>query len=114
MSSTYTHLIGIDRESGTLWGGVEISGGIDALRADIIANISPAGIHENDEDDEDGNLVLVTGMAMVGRCTVYRVVLGDHENEAPELAPANAQLVYSGWEMGWLPNDAFTAWGEII
>jgi len=41
-------------------------------------------------------------------------VLGDHMDEAPELAPANAQLVYSGWEMGWLPDDAFTAWGEEV
>ena len=111
MTITYTHLIGIDRESGTLWGGVEISGGIDALRADIIANISPAGIQES---DENGDFAPVTGMAMADRCTVYRVVLGDHMDEAPELAPANAQLVYSGWEMGWLPNDAFSAWGEII
>lgn len=109
MTSIYTHLIGIDRESGALWGGVEISAGIDALRADIIDNISSAGIQES---DKDGNPTPVTGMAMADRCTVYRVVLGDYMDEAPELAPANAQLVYSGWEMGWLPNDAFTAWGE--
>jgi len=109
MTITYTHLIGIDRESGALWGGVKISDGIAALRADIIANISPAGIQES---DEDGNPVPVTSEMLADRCTVYRVVLGDHMDEAPDLAPANAQLVYSGWEMGWLPDDAFTAWGE--
>jgi hypothetical protein len=100
MTSTYTHLIGIDRESGALWGGVEISAGIAALRADIVYTLSSAGITP------------VTGMAMADRCTVYRVVLGDHMDEAPDLAPANAQLVYSGWGMGCLPTNAFTAWGE--
>jgi hypothetical protein len=109
MTSTYTHLIGIDRESGLLWGAVEISDGIDALRADIVANLSSAGIQES---DEDGNPVPVTGEMLADRCTVYRVVLGDHEDEAPDLMPTNAQLVYSGWQMGWLPNDAFSAWGE--
>jgi hypothetical protein len=41
-------------------------------------------------------------------------MLGDHEDEAPDLMPTNAQLVYSGWQMGWLPNDAFSAWGEEV
>jgi hypothetical protein len=87
MTSTYTLLIAIDRESGALWGGVEISDGIDALRADIIDNLSSAGIQES---DEDGNPTPVTGMAMADRCTVYRVVLSDYMDEAPYLAPANA------------------------
>ena len=62
---TYSHLIAVDPASGSLWGAVPIAAGKDALRADVIANVSPTGIMEA---GDDGEWVPVTGAMLADRC----------------------------------------------
>lgn len=114
----YTHLIAIDCESGTLWGGVALNfeevglvRDIERLRVDVLGNVG-SGIGEwNAERNEE---VVISGDAMWRRCWVFKVFLCDDAEAAPEGAPMNAELIYYGHELGWLPENKNAAWGVKV
>jgi hypothetical protein len=118
MDLAYTHLIAIDCESGTLWGGVALNfeevglaRDIDRLAGEVLKNVGAGTAEWNAEKNEE---TLVSGDAMWRRCWVFKVLLCDDAENPPEGAPLSSQLIYHGHELGWLPDDKNAAWGEKV